>query len=538
MSINIRGKESKWAGVALWAFVAICFFPIMFGIYYVMGQIFSLFYAINQLPIAIGLALNIGAIIIFVFSFMAAPALFYFAKDVEFVLPLPVKPQQIIGAKFAVALAFEYIIALGLMVVMFAALWNYVPIGVLTFSTLITFVTLPILPMVYSTVLIMVLMRVTRLGRNPDRYTLVVGILVLVIAVGFSLFANQAFVIDEEVLIDAIMGAPTALTTLNTIFIGNGFAARALGATAIFGGAFHNQLINIAIAVAALAVFFFLAGRLYFAGVIGISESGAPAKKMTVEDIATNAQVRGKFSSYLVKELKLVFRSPAVFMNCVLVGFIVPIILAVSFVPLVRSGEIAELLELIDFTNPRVVSMSLAIMCAIGFFIGGMVTVAATSISREGRNIFIMKYLPIPYPAQLNAKATSGLVILLPTLLFTVIPLQVVIGAPIWLFFAGVLVALPGMIFINYISLYVDIVRPKLTWDNEQNAVKQNLNAVLPLFGSWIVAGGIVVLGWFISSFAGPFVAFLGLFGVVGLLAFFAYYLVTSKGSALMERLH
>ncbi|MCL2404665.1 MAG: hypothetical protein FWC92_03855 [Defluviitaleaceae bacterium] len=538
MSIKIKGKENKWAGMAVWLIAALCFFPIMFAIYHTMGQIFSLFYVIGQLPVAVGLALNIGSIIIFVFSFMAAPALFYFAKDVEFLLPLPARPQQVIGAKFAVALAFEYIVALGLMVVMFAALRSYVPLGVLSFSTVITFITLPILPMVYSTVLVMLLMRVTRLGRNPDRYTLIVGILAIAIAVGFSMYSNQAFAIDQELLLDAVMGEPVALTTLNTLFIGNGFAAQAFGATAIFGGALHNQLINIAVAVVAVVIFFWLAGRLYFAGVIGLSESGAPTKKMTVEDIAASSQGRGKFYSYLVKELKLVFRSPTVFMNCVLVAFIMPIILLASLVPLMRSGEFDELLYLINFSNPRVSAMVMVIMCAVGFFVGGMITVAGTAISREGRNIFIMKYLPVPYPTQLNAKAVSGIVLLVPALLFIVVPLQVVFAAPLWLFVTGTLVAVPGMLFVNYLGLYIDLVRPKLTWDNEQAAVKQNLNIIILMFGSWGVAAGIGMLGWFMTSFAGPLVAFLGLFGITGLLAVLAYYLAVGKGGALMEKLH
>jgi len=381
-------------------------------------------------------------------------------------------------------------------------------------------------------------MRVTRLGRNPDRYTLIVGMLTLVIAVAFSMYANQAIVIDEELLIEALMGAPVALTTLNTLFIGNGFAARALAAESIFGGALHNQLINLGIAAAAMGIFLVLAGRLYFAGVIGISESGAPAKKMTVEDIAANSQGRGKFMSYLVKELRLVFRSPAVFMNCVLVAFIVPVILGVSLVPLVRGGELTEIVEALDFSNARTQSMILVGMCAIGFFVGGMVSIASTAISREGRNLFIMKYLPIPYSTQLNAKAVSGIVILLPALLFMIIPLQVIFTAPIWLFLTGMLVAMPGMLFVNYLGLYIDLTRPKLTWDNEQAAVKQNLNSIIPMFGSWLVAGGIGVLGWQLSAFTGPIAVFLGLFGVTGLLTAVIYHFVVNRGAGMMEKLH
>jgi len=536
MALKIGGKERKWAGIALWVIIGISLAPILALVYWVMADIFLLFDMAGQLPLGVGFILNIGSLLIFIFSLLAAPALFYFAKDVEYVLPLPLKPELIIGAKFAIALAFEYILSLALLATMFVALWGYLPAGVLTFNTVITFLTLPILPLVYSTVLVMLLMRVTRLGRNPDRYTLFVGVLAIVLAVGFSMYAGQAFQVDADALLESLMGNPVAMTTLNTVFISNGFAARAFGAEVVFGGALHNQIISLAIVVAAIIVFFLLAKVLYFAGVIGLSESGAPTKKMTLEDIANNTRSQGQFFAYLVKELRLLFRSPTAFINSVLSAFIMPIIVAVSLVPLMRTGEFAELVDMINFGDPRTAALVLAWMCALGFFVGGMVLVTATTISREGKNLFIMKYLPIPYSTQLNAKAASGLVILVPAMLFMLIPLQVLFQAPAWLFVCGLLITLPGAVFVNYLGLYIDLLKPKLNWDNEQAAVKQNLNAFLVMLASWLIAIGVGVLGWFV--FRAPIVTFLGLFGGSGLLAFGGYYLATNVGKGLLEKLH
>ena len=536
MAIKIGGKERKWAGIAMWIIIGVSLAPMLWLVHGMMRDIFYIFNMAGQLHLSIGLVLNIGALLIFIFSLLAAPALFYFAKDVEYVIPLPLKPEQIIGAKFVVALAFEYIISLGLMAVMFVALRGMLPAGFLTFNTVITFLTLPILPMVYSTVMVMLLMRVTRLGRNPDRYAMFVGILAIVIAIGFSMYAQQAFAIDGEALLESLMGQPVAMSTINVIFPSNGFAARAFGTEVIFGGALHNQLINVAIVIAGVIVFFLLAKKIYFPSIMGLSESGAPSKKMTLEDISNSTRSQGRFLSYLAKEMRVLFRSPTAFINGVLGAFILPVVLAVSLVPLMRSGDIAELLYLIDFNDPRTAAVVLAGMCALGFIIGGMVSITCTTISREGSNLFIMKYLPVPYATQLNAKATSGLVVLIPALLFMLIPLQILFQAPAWIFICGVLLTIPGAIFINYIGLYIDLLRPKLTWDNEQAAVKQNLNAILLLVVSWALAFGVGALGWFMIS--SPWVAFFGLMGGAGLLAFVAYYLAIGTGGKLLERLH
>jgi len=536
MSIKLGGTERKWAGIVLVIIIAISFAPILWMLYYVMTDIFLIFDMVGELPVGVGFVLNIGSLLIFVFSMLAAPALFYFAKDVEYVLPLPIKPTQIIGAKFTIALVFEYLIAIALMGIVFFALRDLLPVGVLTFNTIVTLLALPILPMVYSTVLVMLLMRVSRFGRNPDRYTMFVGILAVVIAIGFSMYAGQAFAIDGDALVNSLMGQPVAMTTLNTVFIGNGFAARAFGADVIFGGALHNQLINIAIAAVAILVFFALAKVLYFAGIIGLSESGSSGKKSTVEDISKNTKGQSKFFSYLAKELRLLFRSPTAFTNSVLGAFLMPIILGISLVPLMRSGDFDELFGMINFSDPRTVAFTLVIMTLLGFFIGGMVMITCTTISREGKSLFIMKYIPVPYSTQLHAKATSGIVVLIPALLFMMVPLQILFQAPAWLFVCGLVLVLPGALFINYLGLYIDLLRPKLTWDNEQAAVKQNLNAILVMGISWALAAVIAVLGWFV--FTNPWVAFFGLFGITGLLAFTAYYLAIGKGNKLMERLH
>jgi len=45
----------------------------------------------------------------------------------------------------------------------------------------------------------------------------------------------------------------------------------------------------------------------------------------------------------------------------------------------------------------------------------------------------------------------------------------------------GFLVALNGMIFISLFGMIVDLLKPKLYWDSEQQAVKQNLNTLINL---------------------------------------------------------
>ena len=534
LEMKLGGKQSKWAGPLLMGILFLAIIP-SFGwmAWAVFSTLFQVFAQIDQLPLAISLGLNIGTIAIFVLTAISGPPLFYFAKDVEHLLPLPLKPQEIIGAKFIVALLFEYGIALVIMGAMYVALWPHVATGMLTINAIVTFFTLPIIPLVYSTILVMVLMRVTRLGRNPDRYALVVGLLALVLSMSFAIFANQPFMMDEQQLIALVMGNQVITDALRGVFINNVFAARALA-----GEGFILQLVNVGITIAGVVVFFVFAKMLYFRGVIGLSESGSPAKKMTRDDILNSSQRRSQFTSCLRKELRLLFRSPTAFMNCALTVLIIPVaLIAPLFYSIVSAGafEFSDFATAIDFDNPRFAALILALMCALGFFMSAMALIAGTSISREGRNLFVMKYIPVPYRTQLNAKAASGLVVILPGIMVLFIALQWVFSLPPLLFIAGVLLALPGAVSFNYFCLLIDLIKPKLDWDNEAVAVKQNMNAILLMFGGMLLSAGVGAMGWFLLQT--PLLTFVVLGVITSLFAVTMYQFTLSVGNELMEQL-
>ena len=550
LNMKVGGKESKWAGTLLWGFVALCMLPTVWVIYYMLNNMYAAFAEINQLGLMISLTLNVGSLLIFMLSLMAAPAIFYFSKDVEYILPLPVKPTQIIGAKFAVALAFEYLLAVVLVGVMFAALWGHIGAGMLTFNMLITALTLPILPLVYSTVIIMLLMRFVRFIRNPDRYNWIIGLGGLALALVFMTQSQGAFTLDEEQLIATLMGEPLAMNILSYVFFTNEMAARAIGAAA-WTAPYRSlemppgtlqivvyQVINLITAVVGLALFFVAAGALYFKGVLGLSESGTSGKKMTSADIRSGAVNQSAFRSYVQKELRLLFRSPVAFMNCVLMVLFMPIIMVISFFPIFTAGSddpMLEVLQAIDLTDPRTAAISLVAMTVLALVTSGSATITASSISREGRNYFVMKYLPIPYRTQLHAKAASGLLVIGFGLLIIFIPLLILFQPPPLLAVAAILVTMPAAFFFNYLGLFFDLLKPKLDWDNEAEAVKQNINILLMIFGGMGVAAGVGFAGW--RWLHTPLTAFAVLFTVGVVLMVLAMHLALDRGKQILLKL-
>jgi len=237
-----------------------------------------------------------------------------------------------------------------------------------------------------------------------------------------------------------------------------------------------------------------------------------------------------------MKELRLLFRSPSALLNCVLGAFIMPImIIAMMFIQ--GQGAIfSELQEVINFSDSRTLALSFVAMSAIGILSASMVTVTSTAISREGQNFFIMKYIPVSYRTQLNAKAFSGIIISFIVLIFYIVAVVIILQPPIYLIIIGTLLALPNLIAINYLGLLIDLAKPKLVWDNEQVAVKQNWNSLIPMFGGWALVIGMGIVGWFFL--VNPIVTFVALFAITTALAIAVYSLTISRGRNLLNQLH
>ena len=96
---------------------------------------------VNQAGLFLGaFLLAVGALILFQ-SIVSSMNLFYFSKDVENILPLPIKPYQILVAKFNVLVITEYI------TVLLFAIAPFIIYGVLTGARFI------ILPLWYFSII-------------------------------------------------------------------------------------------------------------------------------------------------------------------------------------------------------------------------------------------------------------------------------------------------------------------------------------------------------------------------------------------------
>lgn len=378
-------------------------------------------------------------------------------------------------------LAYEYAFTLIVLAPLFIAYASNTVIGIpYVLLALVIFITLPIYPLVLSSIITMLLMRFVPFFKNRDRFNMIAGILSIVLAFSFSFAMNSGTISeDPNALITMLVAGHNSMISLfSKIFPAIPFAAEAL-----IGSDVVQLALYILITCAALAVLVILGKWLYFKGAIGFSETKSSRKELSAKEFARVSR-HSKVRTYLIKELRLLVRTPVYALNCIGMCLLMPIMLLVIFMTAdadVLLQQLPDITPYLDGMLPYAVLVGMA----SGFLFSNLNMISSTAISREGSNLSFMKYIPMSLKQQLQAKVVSGILMSVISMLLTLLCVYFLLPIfPLTWYFAAAATSLITIVLGNYASLALDILHPKLVWEQEAAAVKQNMSGIVSMLAS------------------------------------------------------
>ncbi|MDA8441718.1 MAG: hypothetical protein M0Z55_05010, partial [Peptococcaceae bacterium] len=234
-------------------------------------------------------------------------------------------------------------------------------------------------------------------------------------------------------------------------------------------------------------LFLLLGNLLYYKGVNGVSVASSRRKELSGEQLSRQTMRSSVLKSYLVKELRILLRTPAYFINCILMNFLWPILLLIPILTQPKTmGEMSRFTGLLQ--NEKISGIVLVVAFGLMLFVSASNGIAATAISREGESISFDKYIPVSYETQIMAKVISGVLLGVVGMLAICSAGEVLLKLTWSLLGLICLTSLLAILFSNLVGLWIDLFNPKLHWSDEQKAVKQNMNllvamAICVLFG-------------------------------------------------------
>jgi len=484
-NLTSKGKKSsflksKWMMLLFVVGLAIL---MGFSFGFMLSDIFDTLASVQLETLILQLIFPAASMMVFMFGIFYVMNVFYFSKDVDNYLYLPVKAKEILGAKFLVSLIYEYFI-IGVFFLPLLTVYGLKDgSGLLYYVYMVlSLAILPVFPLVMASAISMVIMRFSKRFKNRDRFNMIAGILSLFVALGLNFglqFFAQRMAGAEPTQITDLSQLPV-LKVFSFVFPSSHFAKEALMSYGEIHGLLSMGLLFL-VSILAILLFNFLGNALYFKGVIGISESKADRKGLSKEDMDKGVRENPILLAYALKELKLLLRTPVYFLNCVLISLIYPLFI---LFPLFMGGgaEREEFSMIIESLRAFDRGTLLLIVLGSGFVLGSVNIIASSAISREGKGLYFMKYIPVPYMTQIYAKILSAFFVEALALIILYGILFYLFSIDVLFLILSLLVVFLSSLLINQLGIFLDITWPKLNWDTEQKAVKQNFNSVIHMF--------------------------------------------------------
>lgn len=494
VKLNIRGII-KWVTVFIAVFMGLLSYKIL-----------DLLLDIKQEAVFLSILFLLLAFLVIFQTILICINLFYNSRDMEYILPLPIKPLELLISKFNVLLISIYVTEILFVAVPLLIYGAVTRVSIIYYLyAVILLIIFPVLPALFACIIMMLFMRLANYFKNVNRFQNIITIFttLAILVVNFITLKNtsvQNTVITDEIALRTILEANVVSENIGKFFFTIKPSIAALTDKS-FGIALFNLLKVILITLISYLFFTFLGKTIYLKGILANLNKVKVSKKHKSVKLK-DYKKKKKFLSYIKKEWKLIIRNPIFFSQCVLPVFYIPI-LFIGMVFMIYKSVAGAVGDIINLENILSINIDLNIICiilGIGQVINFMSITAVTAFSRDGKHAVMIKYLPISLYRQFIYKS-------IPALFLDMIPSIIIITVAYFIFpnltikFALIILLLS--VLLNIVRIYLlqilDLKRPKLNWDAEYMLVKQNSNIIISIALLGII---VLLLIYFAKAFA------------------------------------
>ncbi len=436
-------------------------------------------------------------LIILIFGIINMLSYVYFNRDAEFLASLPVSPWKIFLCKLFIVYISEIALSLIFIIPVNLTIGIVSGQGVLFYlGTLLSVILVPALPVLLASILAIPLMFIVSFFRNRGAVTSIAVLLLFGgVFAAYYYFYFQILKMPEGGIENPLAGLIAGIASLKNVFYPVTALIRFCLSESVFGlEPAVSALVNILIVIGCYALMLLAAGIIsnivYQRSVISQS-SGAKKKS----EKAAAYKNTGVLSALMVKEWRSLLRESAFAFQCLsglVIGPIITVVFGLQFggadLFTDGSGAVTDAQAIFNANFP----VALLIFVCV-FACAGMNVAACSAISREGKNFYITKIMPVPYKQQIKAKLYIGVFISLAASFISAVTGVILMKLPFWQFF---------LIF-GFLAVYCytfacfavrfDLKKPRLSWSTPNEAVKNTRSSTVPILINMLI--GILLMG-------------------------------------------
>lgn len=403
----------------------------------------------------------------------------YMSGDLDVLVSMPFTPMQIVTAKLVNAGMMPLGICCGMTIptgigfgltaggtgVMY---WVSLLLGALMLS--ITACSL-------AGLIVILVMRFFRRIRSRNVIAVITALFTFGVTAAYFAFTGSGNSISEEKLagifqaIQASMGGVARVIPMIGLSVDAMFTA----------GEGYKLLLAMAATGVTVILLLLAAKYLYFAAALGMQDANAARAKLTDGQLNRATRASSVRKAMIRREFRSVLRIPAMINTGYLQSYILPLMLFIPMILQIVGGE--ERLEALRtvVTQLPVGTILIAMELITALFVSsgvGMSSISSGIISREGKDYYALKAMPVKMRTIVAAKhRVAALINCVPAVVYPVI-LAVVCSAlgiaPFWSAAAAVVFGIPFLSLMISVCALWDVKKPNLNWENEADVCKSN----------------------------------------------------------------
>jgi len=466
---NSRGKTMLFAALMLYVFVV---FGALFGLFF--SQVADPFHAIGADWLYFGFFGIFTFAMLFILSIFMTTAQLYEAKDNELLLSLPVPPAAIVGSRIFSLLAENYVFELLIFIPSLAVWCAKMPVSAgLVISFVVAALFLPLLAFAFTGLFAWLVSQITSRVRNKTALSTAFSLLFLLV---YFVVYSRINIYIRHVVENGASVADAVYRAVRPVYW--------LGSAVAYGNVGHLLLTILVCAVPFAAVYAFLSAT--FLRTAGTKRGAAKVKyERRALRVSTSS------AAFTKKELTRIGTSSAYMLNAGLgLVFMVGGSVALLVKPSLIAGVAASVPGTVSYF-PQTMVFAVCLILSMTMF-------SASSVSLEGRSVWIPLSAPVAGREVLFAKARAHLTLTLPAVVITgaalSAALKVTAQNALFLFLVPSVFA----VFTALLGVFVNLRHPRLDWVSEVQVIKQGASVLIVMLVTMaaVFVPGLAYLFW------------------------------------------
>lgn len=162
---------------------------------------------------------------------------------------------------------------------------------------------------------------------------------------------------------------------------------------------------------------------------------------------------------------------------------------------------------------------------------------AAFSISLEGKQLWILRSMPIPAHTILSAKVLFNILLISPITLTCGLILQIVLKLSIMNFIALMLIPVLANVLISYSGVLINLCFPKLEFESEAAVIKQSMSSLIMMLGGMVLITILLVITIGLASYLSAIYLIIIIIGILAIAVGIVAVLTYTIGQRMFNRL-